>query len=411
MTTKKSTVDFSAAASLLGYFYQVRIALLLLLQRQDEEQVFIESLDDVSLVNATGQVELVQTKLHVTRAGSLTDRSTDLWKTLRVWCTLIKNGTVDLEQATFRLVTTSVAAAGSAAASLRPDITDSRDEPLALGLLRSAAAETSNAANLPGYKAFNDLGADQQTRLLGRIEVLDAAESITDVKDRILREVELAARAGFILPFFERLEGWWTNRVIRALTEKSAQPILRRELLAQIDDLRESFHQDALPIDFLNLEAPLEKDLPQDERVFIEQLRLVAVTNPRIRDAIRDYYRAYVQRSRWLKDGLVLPGDLEKYEGLLVEEWRRHYNTMIEDMGGEAIEDEKRRQGRGLFKWCEQDASIPIRPGCTEKYVMRGSYHLLSNDLKVGWHADFLVRLAHLLKTITTHAELESKNS
>ncbi len=400
--------EFSAAPSLLGYIYQVRLALSLSLQR-DDEHIYIETLDDIAFGKADGQRELVQSKLHINRAGSLTDRSQDLWKTLRVWSSLVSRGTIDLDQTVFRLVTSSVAPAGSAAEALLTS--DARDERKAATLLRAAAFETSNAANLPAYAAFNALSGEQQERLLGRIEILDAAESITDLKDRILKQIELAARAGFLEQFFERLEGWWVNRVIKSLSDPASGPILKRDLRSQIDDLREGFHQDALPIDFLDLQAPLEKDLPAEERTFIEQLRLVALSHPRIRSAIEDYYRAYVQRSRWLRDGLVLPGDLEKYELRLLDEWRRRFDTMVEDLGGSAPEPDKRREGKALFNWCEQQADFPIRPGCTEKYVMRGSYHLLANELKVGWHADFVIRLSHLLKEVPSDAALEPENA
>lgn len=401
---------FSAEAALLGYLYQLRLALFLTLQR-DDEQVFIESLDDVALAKGDGQLELVQAKLHVKRAGSLSERSPDLWKTLRVWSTLVKNGTVDLDQTTFRLVTSSVAPSGSAGEALRSAVSETRDEARALTLLRAAAAETSNGANLQAYQSFNNLSPEQQARLLGKVEVLDAAESITDLKERILKLVELAARAGHLEAFFQRVEGWWFNRVILALTDASSQPIFKRDLRAQVDDLRDSFRQDALPIDFLDLQAPLEKDLPPDERTFIEQLRLVAISNPRIRSAIEDYYRAFAQRSRWLRDGLVLPGDLEGYERRLVDEWKRRHDTMIEDLGEGATEDQKRRDGKALYGWCEQQAQIPIRPNCTEKFVMRGSYQLLANDLKVGWHADFLARLTRVLKPVSTDVELEPENA
>ena len=42
---------------------------------------------------------------------------------------------------------------------------------------------------------------------------------------------------------------------------------------------------------------------------------------------------------------------------------------------------------------------IRIRPKCQEAFVMRGSYHMLANQLKVGWHIDFYDRLKRLLDT------------
>jgi hypothetical protein len=66
-------------------------------------------------------------------------------------------------------------------------------------------------------------------------------------------------------------------------------------------------------------------------------------------------------------------------------------------MGNDPEEEQKRREGRSLFNWVDTQANIYIRRRCTEPYVMRGSYHILANDLRVGWHVDFINRLQHLL--------------
>lgn len=59
-------------------------------------------------------------------------------------------------------------------------------------------------------------------------------------------------------------------------------------------------------------------------------------------------------------------------------------------------EEEKIKEGRTLFSKIEE-LDIRIRPKCQEAFVMRGSYHILANRLKVGWHVDFFERLTKLL--------------
>ena len=56
------------------------------------------------------------------------------------------------------------------------------------------------------------------------------------------------------------------------------------------------------------------------------------------------------------------------------------------------------REGRQLFSNME-DKDIRIRPKCQEAFIMRGSYHILANQLKIGWHVDFFERLKQLLIT------------
>ena len=69
-----------------------------------------------------------------------------------------------------------------------------------------------------------------------------------------------------------------------------------------INDLHKQFVDDNLPIDFIDAIVPSEEELQKNKEYFIEQLRLVSITNPRIKLAISDYYRASEQRSRWVRE-------------------------------------------------------------------------------------------------------------
>lgn len=83
-----SPTNFSAAPSAAGYLYQSRLALALCLQYVNVDagvEVGIERLDDVSFETNGTALKLLQAKHHIDRIASLTDRSADLWKTLRVW--------------------------------------------------------------------------------------------------------------------------------------------------------------------------------------------------------------------------------------------------------------------------------------------------------------------------------------
>ena len=74
-------------------------------------------------------IDLLQLKHHLTKAGSLGDQSTDLWKTIEVW--LDAPDSVDSHGPALTLVTTSNAAPGSAAYVLRAD---SRETPAAIAM-------------------------------------------------------------------------------------------------------------------------------------------------------------------------------------------------------------------------------------------------------------------------------------
>ena len=56
--------------------------------------------------------------------------------------------------------------------------------------------------------------------------------------------------------------------------------------------------------------------------------------------------------------------------------------------------------GRKLYNnIIDMPRHIPIRPSFPDPFVMRGSFHILANALKVGWHPQFKDRLARALET------------
>jgi hypothetical protein len=390
--------QFSANASALGYFYQARYALLLLLGADVDAEMSLERFDDIAFEQDGTPKELLQTKHQINYTGSLSNASTDLWKTLRVWSDAIAKGRIEPTETILTIVTTGRAPDGSAASKLKPnDAQQQRDVNSALDTLRQVPQSSKSETNKPAYDAFLALTPEQQHALVNNIYVLDSSPNILDTKDQLLGKLKFSTRPQFLKQVYERVEGWWFDRVVKHLSRNSSDPILYRELLAQINDIQEEYFDDNLPIEFLRAIAPEESELSEEQRIFIQQLRLVTVGEPRIRRAINDYYRAFEQRSKWVREELLDVGELELYEERLIDEWERLHEIMKEDLPAGATEKQMQTEGKALFNLFDSHKEIHIRPRCTEPYVMRGSYHMLANKLRVGWHAEFLTRLSALL--------------
>jgi hypothetical protein len=165
-----------------------------------------------------------------------------------------------------------------------------------------------------------------------------------------------------------------------------------------MSDLREQFKQESLPIDDDLLGFTLDDATmaAHESSTFVRQLELVKAGKRRIAAAIRDYYRAFEQRSRWLRDDLVVGMDLHKYEKHLAEEWELVFEAMRDDLGDSATDAAKETAARSVLKWAEC-TTIPIRPKVTEPFVSRGSFHMLSDEVRIGWHPEFRDRLALLV--------------
>ncbi len=78
--------DHKATEQMLGYLYQIRYALALLLKNDNPDyQISIEKFDDVAFDKDGHPIQLIQLKHHIKEKGNLTDSSADLWRTIKVW--------------------------------------------------------------------------------------------------------------------------------------------------------------------------------------------------------------------------------------------------------------------------------------------------------------------------------------
>ena len=394
---------FSAADSIVGYLYQVRTALLWSLRKLPSGMDFLvslETLDDVTFDSKDGTPqELLQTKHHCTREATVTDASTDLWKSLRIWLEAHADGKIGAGTALY-LLTTARAPDGSAAAYLR---LNGRSVDAALRALESTAQTSRNRSNEAAYDRFLKTPAPARKAIINEVVVLDSAPVIEDLDQALRAVVFAAAERKHLDAFLQRLEGWWIRRILRQIVTPGDR-VLADELESQMTDLREQFKQDALPIDEDVLNYTLD-DATQETHsrsIFVRQVELTKAARKRVLAAVRDYYRAFEQRSRWIREDLVLVGEVSKFEKKLVEEWELAFAAMEDKCGKDAAEETKERLARELLEWAEQTAPVrlPIRPRVTEPFVTRGSLHMLADKVRVGWHPDFRARLSALLETM-----------
>lgn len=390
--------DFSARPQAVGYIYQVKYALAKLIASQADAEIVIEGIDDLDIKSNDG-VELNQLKHHLSGKGSLTDKSTDLWKSLRVWSQQILSGEIDLDATSFMLITTAEAPDKSAAYYLKED-ENTRDPKEALELLKKASSESGNAALKPAFDAFLDLNEADRKQLVRQIYILDSSLKIDELKPVIEKELRYAVDSNRMASLYERLLGWWHEVAVEHLVGNRKEPISNGELRDVIIDISTSIKSKKdLPVDYVG-KRPNEKIDPEnDNRPFVVQLKEINLPTRRIEYAILDFYRAFQQRSRWTRESLLRYDEIKKYESQLIEEWDR-YKLQIEGNKTSKESDQKKIEiGRKLYNWVENEANTRIREKVGVPYVIRGSYHMLANrePPPVYWHPDFLEKVESVL--------------
>lgn len=389
---------FGAAGPALGYLAQVDHALLAALERMDHEDDFaisIETLDDIVFHDAETDdaTEKWQSKHTINSRRTLSDASVDLWKTLHNWI-------VEPGSGTERLVVLSVADAGNATAHLRAD--DQRNIPAAMTILERTARESTNDTNAAYYAVFLALTPAERTALLERVEVIDHAAGATKVGPQLERAVRKSAKPQRRPALVLRLRGWWHKRAIEHL-EAVARGVHDRITAAEIEEqlleIAETLRDENLPIDVLDMTQPSDQEVAESDRIFVAQLRLVAMSSERLRKCIYDHNRAFAQRSIWLRDRLVQIGELGQYDDELKEAWERFFLPVGDD-DAPTDEQELLRLARHRFVELDRSDLAPIRPSVRQGWVARGTLHVIADRLEIGWHPDWLEHLRHRLAEV-----------
>jgi hypothetical protein len=402
----------SAGPQALGYLHQARYALYALLsQTKAEAAVILEGLDDLVIQEGDDPLQLKQLKHHLKREATLTDASTDLWKTLRIWVSQFKDGAWDVESVKLCLVTTATAPTGSAASYLRGgkdrDVGEARE--LLLRAIDSSRAE--NKTMLKAFNLFKGISDSEQMKILKAVTVVDLSATILEVQTLIEERLKFAAPPGEILlsRVCEQVEGWWFVKVVEHLAKKSQEPIALSDLHRKVWSITRQLKDDNLPIDYADAVPDYVVDPENDSRVFVQQLRILDIDLRRIKAAILDYYRAFEQRASWVRNQLLIDDDVERYDGRLVDGWKRKM-LILEDekLSSEPVEEEYVEIGRQLLKWVETNASFRIRPNVEDRFVLTGSYHILADGDKprVWWHPNFVSRFQTTMSTVIIEAHL-----
>ena len=391
--------NHQASEQMLGYLYQVRYALALLLENDNSDfQISIEKFDDVAFSKDGMPKQLIQLKHHIQRQGSLTDGSTDLWRTLKVWIDVLSDSPDILDGTEFLIVTTAIAPDGTAASYLKKG--KNRNAERAYEKLKDVCLKSENKDHKKYYDSFLETDESTIKHLISQICVIDGASDIIDVEKNFRKQIRYSCIPKYENQICERLEGWWYKKAIEALCSGTPIFVTQSQVRSFIVSVSQEYSDDNLPIDIFDIGNLQEDDLSANEKIFYEQLKLICLGNRRMQTALRDYYRAFKQRANWVRNDLLFVNELEKYEQRLIDEWEHAFAAMEDDLTeySGVTEEEKIKEGRRLFSEIEKK-DIRIRPKCQEAFVMRGSYHMLANQLKVGWHIDFYDRLKRLLDT------------
>lgn len=386
--------DFSAKEPSLGYIYQIKYALLLLLTNARElnnPRVRIENLDDVEIEDLN-MVNLYQTKLHIKNKGNLTDSSVDFWKTIRVWSENITNGLIDVDNTLFNLITTENVPSNSVLYKFTGiNNLDSGIDKI-VSKFDEISLKSTNETNRSAYDAFQKLSIENKKKLILNIRIIDNSIEVSEIDNRIKKQLILSSYPNHLDAFLEILDGWWLKKAIQNLTS-NIDFIDAEELQIKIANIRDSFNSDNLPNHFPDPLDISDEDVNiLKEKKFIKQLEIIQInTSSRaVKRAISDFRRAFEQRSKWSRLQLLNIEEQEEYDKKLEDYWRNIFDIMCDEAEGKN-KDELNNLGYTFYieQFAKRCPQIKIRDKFNEDFLTRGSYQMLSDMKKVGWHPNY----------------------
>lgn len=387
VTKKRPRRSSTVPGQALGYSLQFTQMAAMLFESGPGGLISFEVFDDVGEDSADGTRTFVQAKSTL-RGNPLADRSVELWKTIANWVDAIRDQPRDLLKPRF-VIYVSRPVTGSLAEKFHAAKTP---EAAIAAIAEARQVLLGSTDGLPDYSSITPDLAEQAQRVFSApaevvARVIQAFEiergsgsPQTDFAQLLQRHYVPANRVDTVANY----AAGWVKREVDKLLEQRRPAVLawsdfQKEMTGFIRkvaerDILQSFAPDPSPTDTARL-------LP---RVFVQQLELIGLDFADRLDAVSQFFKASLDRTKWGESGEIHPSSLDDLDGRLMQTWKhKKRKTFIE-----ASEKDDATKGQLLFSDCMLHED-KLEGADTPSHFVPGCFHLLADELKVGWHPDY----------------------
>lgn len=396
-------INTDASTKIAGFTYQFQRALYRLMSAtQTSTLIGIETFDDVAELklhdDGSVEVTLEQDKHSVQEGGHpYQDSSKNLWHTMRVWLSQIKELKAKHSKVTFFLATNkkvpdSAFVRQLSKASTQLDFIDcikvirnlveevkgAAKDDLAIVASHDDADITYVLENLVLFDQHDEgsgISLRQTTIQLFQLHtnLLNDANSIYQ---SLIGELVDTCQTRWLL----REPAWFTPQKFK---DRLSEEVKRRSLDKYLD-------KDMLSTGFKEYVKSDSRD-----HLFLKQLSRIDVPAVHINDELDNYWAFYLERARLIDEGVVFPEDWESREFELHKRWKGYLrNITLANLG--VPEQNSEKFGRELFaKTVDPEYRAKLGSHATNNpYFTQGHYHQLANNplnpYFVYWHDSFL---------------------
>lgn len=372
----------TAPGQALGYFFQLERALSWIAKSPIGSIIGIETEDDVVVALSNGHMIYEQDKSSTSNNFPFDTNRIDFWKTLLIWLDGLNNKEINCVEPhpVFYMVTNK-----TATNQLVVDIGRAQSQAeieLIINKIKNISASVPNNIKDVVNRVLN-YNDKQLSYLIEHIKFIDGKES--NNKQTLISDLQLPNDDTDY--YINALTGYIFNLTVEAWKEKKPALISRDDFMRLknkllVDHFTDFFNEETIKVADIAIEN--EK---HNENNYIKQLSIINSDDDDITTAIADYLKSSEARTVMAKKGFINEQSLVTVFNELERRWKGiskstkrlqiPYRWSDIDVGQETYTQ--------TINFKTEINGLPTR----NYYLTAGMYHMLSNDLRVGWHPNY----------------------
>lgn len=390
-----SVDSHSKPGSFAGFIFQLERALAWLADGSLplDAMVGIETDDDVA-VRVPGGIDVREQDKHAVKRPPFTNGSKQLWQPLLNWLAAAADGTLDLRKTRLFLVTNQQLPDACLALLFRPSASpDSSEVTHCLQQIRAYVGELKAKPQVNQKACLNlmdnFLAYNETTlrNLVHAVECLDArhGSASASLRQNIFNRLQMLSddpREAIL----DELTGWSQRQVQELIRAGKPAWITRDSFVRQYRAIQERQRRQRrrersealIPV------ADGEKDAARS-LTFVQQLELIDADDEQQLDAIADFIRCNIERSRLTTQGDITPSDWESFDTNIHKFWKNNQRRVLKfaNPDTEAVET---KLGHDIYTDCLNYRETLAGEPTQEYYLTRGTLHRQSDAEQLGWH-------------------------
>jgi hypothetical protein len=370
-----------------GYSLQFTECLSVLLDAGLDEFVSVEVLDDVAM-SSEGKTNLIQMKAG-TGANPVSDGAVELWKTVRNWIDQINNKEIDPTHTTFTLYVGAPHKGNICSAMSAAKYPVEINAVVQKIKSKFLTATTNKLKRGLGKEVQQEIEVVLDQQNLGKLEWIisrfdyrhGSAESYVDLESKFSK---MAVQDSLLELMMDRMAGWVKRQIDKAIENG-------KDAIISVKDFRKelvSYHVKLINQPFLErfaFEVPEAQYEEHKSRIYYRQLTLIEADDNELMEAVGNYLSACAHAVRYCRDGTINTASLEEYAADLRTLWKQ-LKTKWELQGSTKGDV---HFGKSLLNDCSLQKT-KMQGADVSTSFMCGSFHGLADELKIGWHPNYL---------------------